>query len=240
MSHPDSDLILTGAQSRAVDTFAINQLGVPGIVLMENAGRGAAEQIILAAASLPGRPFFIVLTGSGNNAGDGFVVARHLVCHGHDPLLIRAAPPDKLTGDAHIMSDICRHLNLPTRLALNPGDWRDAWLPQDRPLIFIDALMGTGATGPARPHFADLILHANRLRRHRPSLTIALDLPSGFDVDSGHPSTPTIQADLTLTFCTMKQGFSAPEAPRYTGGIHVISIGLPPQAIRASLVKTNL
>jgi NAD(P)H-hydrate epimerase len=230
-------LFLTAQQSRAVDRFAIDRLGVPGIVLMENAGRGATDRIINLAASLPSRPLFVIFTGSGNNAGDGFVVARHLACCGHDPILIRATPPERLTGDARIMSDICQNLTLSAHMATNPGDWQDAWLDPHRPRVLIDALMGTGARGPARPHFADLIRHCNRLRRLPHTLTLALDVPSGFDVDTGETSDPTIEADLTLTFCTMKLGFTRPGCDRHTGRVEVISIGLPEQAIRASLTN---
>jgi NAD(P)H-hydrate epimerase len=232
---PASSLFLTSAQSRAVDHFAITHLAIPGLILMENAGQGATQSILTHASTLPSPPLFVIFTGSGNNAGDGFVVARHLLCASADILLIRATPPDKLTGDARTMSDICLRLALPTQMALTPGSWQDAWLPPARPLVFIDALMGTGAQGPPRPHFADLIHHCNRLRKQRPSLTIALDLPSGLNIDTGDPSDPTIVADHTLTFCTMKQAYAHPATRQFTGPTQVIPIGLPDSAIQASL-----
>ncbi len=228
------DLFLTGEQSRAVDKYALERLGVPGVVLMENAGRGAAERVIEVAAARVESALFVVLTGSGNNAGDGFVVARHLACRGLEAVLVRATAAERLTGDARVMSEICVKLKLPTRMATEAGEWRDEWVGRERSLILIDALMGTGAQGAARPHFADLIRQCNRLRREREAFVAALDLPSGLDADSGEATDPTVEADLTLTFCTMKQGFGRPRTERYTGRVEVVGIGLPQEAIHAS------
>ena len=223
-------ITLTRRQSRAVDSAAINEYGIPGMVLMENAGRGVVELLLGWDRSLVGEQAHSVaiLCGKGNNAGDGFVIARHLEIRGARPLVMLLCPPDELRGDARQNYEILTHshvqrvelsaaTDLVDQLERNAAD--AAWL--------VDAMLGTGASGEPREPFRTAIKWMNR----QPAKRLAIDVPSGLDCDTGIPAECTIRADYTCTFVAAKQGFSTPEASRSLGQLHVVSIGIPPQLI---------
>jgi NAD(P)H-hydrate epimerase len=211
--------VLTCEQVRRVDQIAIERFGVAGVVLMENAGRGCADLLCQLGCRGP----VLVLCGAGNNAGDGFVIARHLAVRGIAAACALAADPTRLCGDAAINFQILDKLGLPwfraddaaatARLdeALRTAEW------------IVDALLGTGATGPPRPPFARLIELANQ----SPARRFAVDLPSGLDGDTGRACEPTFRAAYTATFVAAKPGLLLPTAAPYVGQLHLLDIGLP-------------
>lgn len=215
---------VTRKQAREVDRHAIEDLGFPGIVLMENAGRGCVdliEQLGLPAKSL-------VVCGRGNNAGDGFVIARHLSLRGRECRVALAGDPDGLAGDALIAYQMLLPCRLPT---LGLFDEARESIPTQLdhfaggcPLL-IDTLLGTGATGDPRPPYDTVIRWLNAQRAVR----LAVDLPSGLDCDTGQPGEPTVRADHTCTFVAPKVGFGESAAAEYVGRVHVVSIGIPTQ-----------
>src|SRR5436305_14229293 len=140
---------LTRAQVRELDRRAIQEFGVPGVVLMENAGRGAAE--VLRRLNPERRPV-AVCCGKGNNGGDGFVIARHLDIHGWPVRVLQFAKPEDLTGDAAAMSRIVDAGGPPVVIAPAgcPDDWLAEQLALERSAWVVDALFGTGLTGPLR------------------------------------------------------------------------------------------
>jgi NAD(P)H-hydrate epimerase len=213
-------LALTRAQSRELDRLAIEQYGIPGLVLMENAGRGCVD--VLERLGIHGP--VVILCGKGNNAGDGFVIARHLEIRGYDCRVLLFSPSDELRGDAAANFAILRKSNV--LIVQQPEDLEThhrgaAWL--------VDALLGTGAQGDPRPPFDAAIDWINA----RPARTqaLAVDVPSGLDCDTGRPSAHTVKADHTCTFAAIKIGFLQPDAKEYTGTIHVGDIGVPPRLI---------
>ena len=223
--------VLTREQSRAVDRLAMDTLGISGLVLMENAGRGAVDELAAADPAVLDKPpaGVAVLCGRGNNAGDGFVVARHLVIRGGSPKVLLLSPPDGLRGDALANYQILRHCDVPIHdlsggadltAALDEHAHSAAWL--------VDALLGTGATGDPREPFATAILWMNRQEAKR----LALDLPSGLDCDTGEASQSTVRADLTCTFVARKQGFDNPAAADHLGEVRVVAIGVPPSIVQ--------
>lgn len=216
---------LTRAQARRVDQFAIDELGFPGIVLMENAGRGAAEVLLACGVDGP----VIVLGGKGNNAGDGFVLARRLAVLGHEVRLVLTFPPDRLAGDARTAFEMLKPCGVPlldlSEPSGNQGAKIDAFAAGA--VWVIDALLGTGTLGAPRPPIAGFITWANR----QPARRMALDLPSGLDADTGEALEPTFRADLTATFVDAKAGFSARTAAKFLGEVAVVDIGLPPTVI---------
>lgn len=225
---------LTRNQTREVDRIAIEQLGIPGVVLMENAGRGAALAIIDELTSRRGHrsdtASVAVVCGGGNNGGDGYVVARHLHNAGALVTIFAAVPIEKLTGDALINARVCVNIGMPIvpittadELARHRGDWRqyDA---------IIDALLGTGFAGEVRPHVASIIGECNAAHAAG-VLVVAMDLPSGLDCDTGRPSNATVHADVTTTFVAPKAGFSAAEARECIGRVVIVPIGVPPSVI---------
>ena len=212
---------LTRSQVREIDRRAIEEFGLPGIVLMENAGRGAAE---LLHGLAPGVSVAIVC-GKGNNAGDGFVIARHLENLGHAVRLLLACDPAELRGDAAIAWRMVEKAGIPTTklAAATAAEWERALAGAD---WIVDALLGTGATGAPRGVIATAIDAVNAAARHG-SQVFAVDLPSGLDCDTGQPLGPCVRADVTATFVARKVGFDAPAAAPWLGAVHVVGIGAP-------------
>jgi NAD(P)H-hydrate epimerase len=209
---------LSRDEVRSIDATAAVELGLPTIVLMENAGRGAAER--LRARLKPGDRVAIAC-GPGNNGGDGAVVARHLDSWGVPVRVAWFVEPEHLRGDAATQYDILRRSGIDQSSVTDPAAdfdtlWRDAaWV--------VDALLGTGLTRPVEGLLAAAIssLNASGLP------ILSLDLPSGLDADSGVPLGIAVRASFTTTFVGPKLGFSAPGASGYTGAVEVVEIGVP-------------
>ena len=221
---------LTRDEVRRVDARAIGDFLVPGIVLMENAGRGAAE-LLHALAGGPSR--VTIACGRGNNGGDGFVIARHLENLGHGVRILLACDPAGLQGDAATNWRIVERAGIPvTALARSDGDaWDGALAGGD---WIVDALLGTGAVGAPRGAVATAI-RAIAAARGRPGgpRVLAVDLPSGLDGDTGATAGDCIRADVTATFVARKAGFDAAGAAAFTGAVHVVGIGAPRRLLEA-------
>jgi NAD(P)H-hydrate epimerase len=210
---------LSRQEVREVDRRAIEEFGMAGLVLMENAGRGCADVLCqLGCGGLVG-----IVCGKGNNAGDGFVIARHLDLRGVSVKVILHSPPNELRGDAAANYQILAKSGVRMVDLSSPFDTAAL----DRELAgaawIVDALLGTGASGPPRPPFDEAIRRINAA----PCQRLAVDLPSGLDCDSGQPAEPTIRADHTCTFVAAKLGFSFPQAAPCLGQVHVLDIGAP-------------
>lgn len=223
---------LTREEVRELDRIAIEQYGIAGIVLMENAGRNAADWI--TSHFSPGD--VCILCGKGNNAGDGYVIARHIDtadirCGGLADSsaignaswrvrIVSVVDCDELTGDAAINHEIAVRSGIPVATA------DDARLLQElvgAPDILVDCLLGTGATGAPRGLYAEAVRLANRLAAKR----IAMDVPTGLDCDTAIAADPTFTATATLTFVAPKIGFSQASAAQFLGHVVPISIGVP-------------
>lgn len=215
---------LTRAEVRDLDRRAIEEYGLPGVVLMENAGRNVADFIWTEGG---GRPHpTVICCGHGNNGGDGFVIARHLDRRGVDVRVLLFARPDSLKGDAAVMYQIIARSRVPIVVAPpNPADaWLDEQLALDRPGFKVDALFGTGLQGPLRSPF-DRIVGA--INRRKYGTVVAVDIPSGLDCDTAEPLGPTVRATHTVTFVAPKAGFANPAAKEWLGQVHVVDIGAP-------------
>jgi NAD(P)H-hydrate epimerase len=224
---------LTRDEARRCDEIATNELLVPTLLLMENAGRGAAEVVHERYAPLKGGRCF-VFCGPGNNGGDGFVVARHLLRLGETVVVKLCGARDRLAGDAAVNCRIVERLGIGVREVRDDGTALAAageLTPND---VVIDALLGTGFQGSVRAPMATLIERLNRARADgRARAVVAIDLPSGLDCDTGAPSNATIRADLTVTFVAPKVGFAAAGTAPFIGEVVVRDIGVP----AASLVR---
>ncbi len=208
---------LTRAQARAFDRWAIEEMGIPSLVLMENAGRNCAA--VLREQGIRGP--VVVCCGKGNNGGDGLVIARHLRNAGAAVSVLLFARPEELTADAAVHWRITQKLALPAqsmpsldepRLVseLSRADW------------VVDALFGTGLTGPVRAPFDRIIACINA----SPARVLAVDIPSGLDADTGTPLGPTVRAQHTVTFVAPKRGYANPAAAVWLGQVHVADIGV--------------
>ena len=205
---------LSRQQVRAVDRIAIEEYGIPGIVLMENAGRGAAEAIHRLAPN----GVVVIVAGKGNNAGDGYVIARHLQLLQREVHVVSLVDPATLGGDALINAEVAAKSEIDIVIAVDPADLQRAIAVGT---VIVDCILGTGATGPLRDPLATAVDVANQLEATR----IAIDVPTGLDCDSGDCGDPTFRANHTLTFVAPKLGFDRAKAQ--VGDVEVISIGVP-------------
>ena len=211
---------LTRAEVRSIDQRAAEELGLPTLVLMENAGRGATE--ILLSALAPGDRVLIAC-GTGNNGGDGAVVARHLDTTGHLPRVVWFGATDRLRGDAATQHTILaragisqetwdfRRAEAELRALFDTADW------------IVDGVLGTGLDRPVTGALKTVIEAMNASGKP----VLALDLPSGLDCDMGAPQGATVRARLTATFVAAKRGFAQPGARGFTGAVHIVDIGVP-------------
>ncbi len=214
---------LTCAQVRDIDVLAIEHLGIPGLVLMENAGRRVAE-VAYDALPEPAAAGVLILCGPGNNAGDGFVAARHLSNAGVDVTLVLATPRDRLRGDAALNFRILERAAPRCIDATTPAGLEEACRAAAAADLILDALLGTGSSGPPRPPMDALIEAANAAPRAR---RIAVDIPSGLDADSGRVAACCFRADATVTFVAPKVGFSTDAARAVVGRVVVADLGVP-------------
>src|SRR5262245_61559593 len=181
-------MTLTREQSRELDRRAIEEYGVPSIVLMENAGRGMAQ--LLHALGIQGS--VVICCGKGNNGGDGFVIARHLDNAGVDVRVRLFARPEDLAGDGATNWPILEKGGI-ERQVHPDATFDEARLCDELAAAHwvVDALFGTGLRGPVRPPFDRVITAINASR----AKVLAVDIPSGLDCDTGRPMGPTVRAD---------------------------------------------
>jgi hydroxyethylthiazole kinase-like uncharacterized protein yjeF len=224
--------VMSRQEVRAVDSWAIDKIGVPGAVLMENAGRSCAELIRDKLAGMD-RPRVCIFCGTGNNGGDGFVVARHLLNAGLSVKTVLCGDRDKVSGDARINLDILERLGHsvePLRMAEEDIASRVHAIAGDADMV-VDGLFGTGLQGELREPYGSLIDALNSLERP----IVAVDIPSGLDCDTGQPLGTAIRAACTVTFVAVKKGFTAsPDAGTYVGELYIASIGIEPPASAGS------
>lgn len=219
-------LVLSAAQMKAVDSAAIHRLGLPGLVLMENAGRGVAELIVRQRPRVMGLDVRVVC-GSGQNGGDGFVVARHLLSRGAQVQVLMAAPREKVVGDAALFARVFE--SLPGALV------RDASLESDPDVwqahlegaeVIVDAIFGTGLRSDVTGASAAAI----RAMNASSALRVAVDIPSGLDGDTGVVRGVCVHAHLTATMACRKPGLVLDaEAP--VGQVEVVDLGVRPESI---------
>lgn len=228
----DRQRSLSRDEVRAIDSRAMSEFGLPGIMLMENAGRGAAE--LLHRLGVTGR--VVICAGKGNNGGDGFVIARHLDLAGCDVRVLLCCDRGELTGDAAINYGVLEAAGM---AGIELGMAPDATLLA-RELAaaewIIDALLGTGARGEVRAPYLSVIAAIN----HAGKKVLAVDLPSGMDCDTGLPLGVCVQAHHTATFVARKLGFDAAGSRAWTGEVHVIGIGAPRKLLEDVLGATSV
>jgi len=228
-----SEPILTREQVRRADSIAINDLKIPGVVLMENAGRGAAGHI-RREMDARGARRAVVFCGGGNNGGDGFVVVRHLLNAGVEVLAYLAGDPERLSGDCAANYQIATAMGADIRRIDGPGAAARATAELRPGDAVIDALLGTGFSGNVR---APLDVVIDGINAADKTLVVAIDVPSGLDCNSGEPANAATRADLTVTFLANKIGFTRPGAGPYVGRVVVQEIGAPPALVERLLAE---
>ena len=229
-----SAIYATRDEIRALDRYAVETLGVPGIVLMENAGRQIAEAARAMLHEVHGASA-LVLAGRGSNGGDGYVAARHLAIRlrqgfGGEPCDFRVevavlAPRSEIRGDADTNLRILEAMGLAPTILQGPVETilRDLAPMLERADLVVDGLLGTGTRGEIREPYANVIADVNASGKP----ILAIDIPSGLDCDTGLPLGPTLRAARTVTMAALKEGFRNPEAALYTGNVILADIGVP-------------
>ena len=210
------------ATLREWDRLAIEEYGIPGIALMENAGAGAAR--IISGLSEKGcPPPFIILCGPGNNGGDGYVAARHLYNSGFTVEVCLCFAPENLdrTSDAGINLGVIERMGIPISSPGEAGPGR--LLERAAGFTAIDALLGTGLS---RPLEGSILAWVETLAQSKQPI-IALDIPTGLDGRLGTILGNCAPTSHTITFSAAKTGFFRERGPDITGQIHVVEIGLP-------------
>jgi len=218
---------LTCQEIRELDILAIEHVGIPGVVLMENAARAVAECIYQALLNPPdARVLF--LCGPGNNGGDGFVAARHLRNGGVKVAVVLAAARETYRGDAALNLAIYERMEGTLFNATDEKQRKEINAQIGSSDVIVDALLGTGSTGAPRGLIADLIKTANAAPGAR---RVAVDVPTGLNADTGEVGTPCFRADATVTFVAAKVGFSSKAARKVLGRVVVADIGVPRELI---------
>lgn len=225
--------LFTAQEMRDLDRYTIMHTGIPGTVLMENAGRGVAHRI---QEYVRDRKTAVVLAGSGNNGGDGFVVARYLVNAGWKVFLWRWGSVEQMSEETRTFYQVCENIGL-------KGQKVDLSFPKEltRHLeeadVVVDALLGTGCQGPLRQPMAELIHLINRKSN---GFVVAVDLPSGVNTDTGAVETDAVQADLTVALAAPKWCHYLYPGADYCGELVVEEIGIPKSSSGQPTPRTRL
>ena len=206
------------AEMRALDAAAID-LGIPAAVLMERAGLGAAHEIL---SRFPDCRRFAIVAGTGNNGGDGLVVARHLLAAGLEPEVLLTGPATRLSAESRGNLEVAERLRVPVHRRPSQAQLRRTLRGAE---VVIDALFGTGFRGAPRPTAATLIESINAAGRP----VVALDIPSGVDASDGTVAGAAVGAELTVAFHGPKLGLIVAPGSGLAGAVVVADIGIPPQ-----------
>ena len=225
-------IVFTRTMSQQIDREAITQLQIPGLLLMENAARGLANQLMNRITK---NSRIVILAGRGNNGGDGLALARQLAAIDVDSKVFLFTSGRELSADAYSNLNFLKStsINVHENPDLNQVD--DALQSLQSSDWIVDALFGTGLTGAPRAPFDQIISAANQSQ----ASILAVDVPSGLDCDTGSRYGETIQATLTVTFVALKAGYLQPNAKSHTGDCVVEHIGLPTKWVRTWYQSQN-
>jgi len=210
--------VMTCSEVREFDRVAIEEIGLPGIVLMENAGIGCAE---IAKSMCNNTGTVVIFCGGGNNGGDGYVVARHLHLSGIDVRVVVVCKEEKIQGDALVNLNVIKNMNLDVHFT-EPADSMKISSMLSGTSLIVDAVFGTGLRGSIPEEYLPIINIINAM----PNKVLAIDIPSGLDCDTGMSSGDAIEANTTATMVAKKQGFLNPDSKKYTGNVIVVGIGV--------------
>ncbi|MFO7316464.1 MAG: NAD(P)H-hydrate dehydratase [Bacilli bacterium] len=225
-----------------MDRYTMEQLGLPGVVLMENAGNAVVQEIL---RDYPNYTRVLVLSGQGNNGGDGFVIARRLIDFGYDVSLCFIGNEEKLKGDAHIHYQVYQNRRLP--LYVYRAGEEDIFFHIQSADVIVDAMLGTGVSGEVRSPFYEIIQAVNESHKD----VISVDVPSGLNSNTGEVANIAIKAKKTITFALPKIGFFVGDGPKVIGEWKVADISVPdsiveilqlplPKLLDAETAKTSL
>ena len=219
--------VLDNDRMREADRHTIEDLGLPGIVLMENAATGVVDAL---RERFPEARSVLVLCGSGNNGGDGLAAARHLANGGHRVEVLLLGDEDRLSPDAATNLRLARAFGVEVVIVAGDDlDPLDRALQADPPDVIVDAMLGTGLDRALSGRLAAV---AARLAGAAVPV-VAVDVPTGLSGSSSEVAGPAVTADLTVTFAALKRCHLLPPAALHCGEVAVVDIGIPPSALEA-------
>lgn len=224
--------LVTKEEMGILESRTINEYGISGIILMENAGIRVVEVIVDILGKMVGKRV-AVFAGKGNNGGDGFVVARHLHNRGADVQVFLAAEQESIKGDALINLNICKKMGQKIYQINKKYDSNQIRLALMNSDLVVDALYGTGFRGTVNEQMAQVFEVINTAGKP----VVAVDIPSGLEADTGRVNGSCLCADHTVTFALPKLGLVLYSAREYVGKLHVKDISIP--ATVTSCCKSN-
>ena len=228
--------VVSADDMRWCDTTAMKTYGIPSVLLMENAGSSVAWFAEENFGPTRGR-HIVVMCGKGNNGGDGFVAARHLVNQGAVVTVVLLANPRELKGDAKMNYGILTRIAKASPEQLRVTQYSSKVLQSVRhPDLLIDALLGTGFSGSVKKPIADAI----RWMNESGVPVIAVDVPSGVDATSGLVGNIAVEASATVTFGLLKSGLFCNQGQDYAGDVLVADIGIPKAVTQSEKFTTSL
>jgi hydroxyethylthiazole kinase-like uncharacterized protein yjeF len=227
--------VLTSAEMREIDRKTIQEIGIPGPVLMENAGIQIAKAI-LARIPLISKENVVIIAGKGNNGGDGLVVARHLFNRDGRPRVLLLAKKSEVRGDAAMNLAVAEKFGIPIFEISTAANWRKHRGDLESATLIVDAIFGTGLIKPAEGLQALAIEDVNKTRAYK----VAADIPSGLSSDTPQILGPAVKADLTVALAAPKVAHVLPPAEDYIGELIVADISIPQYLFESKELKLNL
>jgi len=227
--------VANAEEMQELDRKAIETYRIPGMILMENAGKGAAEAISNAFPDLQKKKIAII-AGKGNNGGDGFVIARYLLNQGVSVRVYLLTDPKGLRGDAETNYNIFQRMKGEILSVASSKDYVKVKKDLEKFDILVDGIFGTGLDAEVRGYYREVIDHLNTLQKP----VVAIDIPSGLDANTGKPFGTAIRASLTITFGLPKVGHLIPPGLGYVGKVKVIDIGIPRRLVEEEKIPTYL
>jgi len=227
--------VLTSKEMKEIDRKAIEEIGIPGPVLMENAGLQVVR-VLRAIFPQPGREKIVIVAGKGNNGGDGLVVARHLFNCGAVPLVLLLAGREEVRGDAALNLKIAASIGITIKEIRSQEDWKRQKKVLERATVIVDAIFGTGLVKPAAGLYARAIDGINKSGAFK----LAVDIPSGLSSDGYELIGPAVRADLTVTLAAPKIGHIFPPSEELVGELVVADISVPRALLEDDHLKLEL
>ena len=215
--------VLTSQQMKDIDRRAIEELGIIGLILMENAGFQIVQAMRHRLPDLENENIGVV-AGKGNNGGDGFVVARHLFNQGCRIQVFLLGRKSDLKGDAALNAHIVEKMGVPLLEITTEKHWVSYRRRLSGCTVVLDAIFGTGLSKPVQGLYKTVIENINRIK----AFIIAVDIPSGLSSDTFEPIGPCVKADLTVTLAAPKVALIFPPAENFVGELVVADISIPP------------
>lgn len=227
--------VLTAGQMKEIDRRTIEEIGIPGPVLMENAGLQVVGVLRHELGLQPGDRV-VVVAGKGNNGGDGLVVARHLFNQGLEVQVLLVGKKEEVRGDAALNLQIAQRIGVP----IIEIDGESAWKKHKKVLkntcFIVDALFGTGLSSPLHGLYASVVEEINRSG----AFVLSVDIPSGLSSDTFEVIGPAVRADLTVALAAPKIPHVFPPAEEFVGQLMVADISIPPFLLNNESLKLEL